>query len=80
MMDKMPASGGVDVRINGREESVPPNLNLVQLVAHLGLKGNRIAIEVNRKIVKRDRWTDCAVQSGDVIEIVHFVGGGSREE
>lgn len=76
-MNETTASERVDVRINGQERSVPAELNLVRLVEHLGLKGDRIAIEVNREIVKRDGWTDCPVQSGDVIEIVHFVGGGS---
>lgn len=48
------------------------------LVAILGLKNDRVAIEQNGEIVSRASWTDAAVQPGDKFEIVHFVGGGRR--
>ena len=67
----------IDIRINGQTHRVPEGLDLVRLIAHLGLKGDRIAVEVNREIVPRDHWNSCVVRSGDVLEIVHFVGGGS---
>jgi sulfur carrier protein len=48
------------------------------LIAILGLKNDRVAIEQNGEIVSRASWADTALQSGDKLEIVHFVGGGSR--
>jgi sulfur carrier protein len=76
-MGKTTRSEEVEIRINGQQRRLPADLNLVQLVDHLELKGDRIAIEVNREIVRRDHWADCSIRPGDVIEIVHFVGGGS---
>lgn len=46
------------------------------LVAALGLKGDRVAIEQNGAIVTRGEWSAAPVHEGDRFEIVHFVGGG----
>jgi sulfur carrier protein len=46
------------------------------LLAILGLKDDRVAIEQNGEIVSRTSWTETSVQPGDKLEIVHFVGGG----
>ncbi|MGH9602961.1 MAG: sulfur carrier protein ThiS [Terriglobales bacterium] len=40
------------------------------------MKGDRVAIERNREIVSRDRWSEVVLAEGDRLEIVHFVGGG----
>ncbi len=62
--------------INGEPRDLPEGLTLTALVAHLGMKGDRIAIERNRQIVSRNTWDDVALAEGDRLEIVHFVGGG----
>ncbi len=49
---------------------------LADLVAELGLAGRRIAVEINRDIIPRDKYTSYRLQPGDEIEVVHFVGGG----
>ena len=49
---------------------------VVDLVAALGLKGDRVAIEQNGAIVTRGEWAGAAVHEDDRFEIVHFVGGG----
>ncbi|MGH9603663.1 MAG: sulfur carrier protein ThiS [Terriglobales bacterium] len=63
--------------INGEPRALPDGLTLTALVAHLGMKGDRIAIERNREIVSRDAWAEVELAEGDRLEIVHFVGGGS---
>jgi thiamine biosynthesis protein ThiS len=50
---------------------------LAALVESLGMKPDRVAIELNREIVPRDQWPQTALHEGDRLEIVHFVGGGS---
>ena len=62
--------------INGESHAVPDGLTVATLVTHLGMKGDRIAIERNRAIVSRDQWPQVALGEGDRLEIVHFVGGG----
>lgn len=66
----------MEVTLNGERRQVPDGLNLEGLLQHLGIKSERVAIEHNRHIVKRDDWAQAKVQSGDELEIVHFVGGG----
>jgi sulfur carrier protein len=62
--------------INGKEQSFGDSLNLAQLVEQLGMKGDRVAVELNREIVSRAQWTETTLNDGDKLEIVHFVGGG----
>ena len=47
-----------------------------ELVAAMELKGDRIAVELNREIAQRAQWDQLRLNSGDKLEIVHFVGGG----
>ena len=62
--------------INGNEQSFAAPLTLAQLIEQLGMKGDRVAAELNREIVARAQWTETSLQDGDRLEIVHFVGGG----
>jgi sulfur carrier protein len=67
------------LRINGEERDFsgsPAPLTLAALVEILGMKADRVAVELNLDIVPRDRWAETALNDGDRLEIVHFVGGG----
>lgn len=66
----------MQVLINGSVRDVPDDLTVAALVAHLGLSGGPVAVEINREIVPRLEHSARTVVAGDVIEIVHFVGGG----
>jgi thiamine biosynthesis protein ThiS len=62
--------------INGKEQSFDSPLTVAQLIEQLGMKGDRVAAELNREIVSRADWSGTALNDGDHLEIVHFVGGG----
>ena len=64
------------VVINGERTEVPDGLNVAQLIEHLGMPLDRVALERNLDILPRTRWKETPVQSNDSFEIVHFVGGG----
>ena len=64
------------VTVNGANRQVPEGLTVRALVEHLGLAEGPVAVEVNREIVPRARHAEHRVAAGDVIEVVHFVGGG----
>jgi thiamine biosynthesis protein ThiS len=74
------------LRINGEERTfdAPAPFTLAALVETLGMKADRVAVELNRDIVPRDRWAEHHLHDGDRLEVVHFVGGGlqpaSRQE
>ena len=67
----------MNLTINGENRSLAPVESLHALVEQLGMKSDRVAIELNREIVPRDQWAQTAIRDGDRLEIVHFVGGGS---
>lgn len=62
--------------INGTEQQIAAR-NVAELVEALGMKGDRVAVELNREIVSRAQWAEASLNDGDKLEIVHFVGGGS---
>lgn len=63
--------------INGESKEFAASLSLAALIEDLGMKGDRVAVEVNRKIISRMQWAETWVSDGDELEIVHFVGGGA---
>jgi len=57
----------------------PAGLTVEGLVLALDLQPARVAIELNRSVVRRNQWTATTLHEGDRVEIVHFVGGGSDD-
>jgi len=66
----------MQVVINGEDRNFEAPLTLAGLVQALGMKTDRVAVELNRDIVPRDQWDRTQLADGDRLEIVHFVGGG----
>ena len=67
------------LHINGEERDFADSsapFTLAALVEILGMKPDRVAVELNRDIVPRDRWLETQLNEGDHLEVVHFVGGG----
>jgi thiamine biosynthesis protein ThiS len=63
--------------INGENREFSGLQTLTDLIAELGMKSDRVAVELNRELIRRDRWSETKLFDGDKLEIVHFVGGGS---
>ena len=61
---------------NGERKEIPGPMSVAELVAYLGLKSGRVAVELNREVVPRDRQAEVRVEEGAVLEIVQAVGGG----
>ena len=66
------------LQINGEEKTFDAPLTLAALIAAMGLKTDRVAVELNRDIAPRDQWDKTNLSDGDRLEIVHFVGGGRK--
>ena len=69
-------SSKMKIQINGETRDFPDSLSLESLLEQLGMKADRVAVELNREIVSRPQWTQTSLHDGDRLEIVHFVGGG----
>jgi thiamine biosynthesis protein ThiS len=68
----------MQLTINGEARDFPSPLTLAGLLEQLGMKQDRVAVELNRNIVRREQWAGTQLADGDRLEIVHFVGGGLR--
>lgn len=66
----------ISVRLNGAERSVAAELTVRTLLESLDLRPELVVVERNREILTRDRYDQVTVEEGDVLELVHFVGGG----
>jgi len=66
----------IEVELNGRRREIPAGLSVVGLLEFLELRPELVVVERNREILTRNRYRDEAVEAGDVLELVHFVGGG----
>ncbi len=69
-------SGEVSITVNGEPRQIAPGTTVKQLVDLLGLGDGPVAVEQNREVVPRRLHAETALAAGDVVEIVHFVGGG----
>ena len=67
----------MNLQINGESKSCVSPLTLDGLISQMGLKPDRVAVELNLSIVPRDLWSQTELNEGDRLEIVHFVGGGA---
>jgi sulfur carrier protein len=66
----------MNVTVNGEAREVPDQVTVRGLVELLALGGGPVAVERNGEVVPRAEHATTALAAGDVIEIVHFVGGG----
>ena len=66
----------ITLEINGETRTMPAVASLSELLHNLGVGLDRVAVEVNRQIIRRKDWDTTAVNGGERIEIVQFVGGG----
>lgn len=62
--------------LNGESKEIADSASVAELISALGLTPERLAIEVNRRIVRRADWPATTLAEGDKVEVVHFVGGG----
>lgn len=63
------------IRVNGEHRDVPPGTSVADLLRELRLAPGKVAVELNKRLLKTDRY-DQALNEGDQVEIVTFVGGG----
>jgi thiamine biosynthesis protein ThiS len=64
------------VFINGEIKEIPGEVNLTELLENFSLPQERVAVELNKEVVRKRDWETILVKDADKIEIVHFVGGG----
>ena len=66
----------IEIVVNGDARSIPKGFNLLDLLHQLALDPAQVAIEMDRRIVKKPHWPETVLAPGSKLEIVQFVGGG----
>jgi sulfur carrier protein len=66
----------IKIILNGECKEVSPNILLSSLLLDLNLSADKIAVEINKNVVRKKDWHSISVNENDKIEIIHFVGGG----
>lgn len=66
----------MNIVVNGEKKELSGELNLQELLKKLDLPTERVAIEVNKMVIRKKDWTTINIEDSDRIEIIHFVGGG----
>jgi sulfur carrier protein len=66
----------IEIVVNGDTKTVPGGLSVQELLDVLGIERDRVAVELNRSIVRRPQWETARIEPGSQLEIVQFVGGG----
>ncbi len=66
----------MEVIVNGEKREIARDVNLLMLLENLSLPQERIAVELNKEVVRKKDWETILIKDADKIEIVHFVGGG----
>jgi thiamine biosynthesis protein ThiS len=64
------------VIINGEAKEIVGELSLNELLEHFTLPQERVAVELNREVVRKKDWENVKINDGDKLEVIHFVGGG----
>ena len=72
----MKVKNKIKITVNGKQIQVISNFSMKRLIEKLKIPLNKIAIELNKKIIDKKRISKTYLQKGDKIEIVHFIGGG----
>ena len=66
----------VEIVVNGEPRSTSEGQTVLSLLEELQLDPARVAIELNRRLLKKPLWAETVLEAGAQIEIVQFVGGG----
>jgi sulfur carrier protein len=67
----------MQITVNGEAREVEAELTVEGLLLQLGIRAERVAVEVNLEVIRRDQRGERRLAAGDAVEIVSFVGGGS---
>ncbi len=66
----------MDIKLNGEQKTIPDRSTVLGLLEYLQIRHQRVAVELNESIVRKDRYAVTTLNDGDVLEVVSFMGGG----
>lgn len=76
MVYEMECQQAIEIVVNGERHAAPAGLTILKLLGDLNVDPARVAVELDRQIIKRSEWRERELVTGARLEIVQFVGGG----
>ena len=64
------------IKVNGQDKPIDEGTTLTQLIEQHNLTPQKVAVELNRRLVRTEKYAETVLKAGDEVEIVTFVGGG----
>lgn len=74
--DDAPPAAAIHISVNGESRQIPEGSSVAELLTFLKLPADRVAVELDKAIVRRRNWAETVIPDGAWLEIVEFVGGG----
>ena len=69
-------SSSILIKVNGEDKVIPQNISILKLIESLKINKDRVVIELNKRILKKDLFGSTLLSESDQLEVVTFVGGG----
>jgi sulfur carrier protein len=69
-------SQGIEITVNGHKSAIPEGQTVEMMLVRLGIRPDRVAVELNKQIVSKRDWASTIVPADSCVEVVEFVGGG----
>ena len=66
----------IKIKVNGKKMLFDENIMMINLAKKLKIPLNKVAIELNKKIIDKKKIKKVKLNNNDILEIVHFIGGG----
>ena len=66
----------IKIKVNGKITTIVDKITLAELINDLKIPIRKVAIELNREIIDKNKISKLKLKKNDIIEIVHFIGGG----
>jgi thiamine biosynthesis protein ThiS len=74
--NKIVAGTTMQIVLNGAPKTVSAGLTVAALLSEIQVDPQKVAVELNREIVRKKEWAETPVEAGAAVEVVWFVGGG----
>ena len=68
----------MDITVNGKQEDISQGISILDFLQEKDQQPQQVVVEYNGKIIQREKWSDIIIKENDNLEVLKFVGGGSR--
>lgn len=68
----------IRVKLNGEEEELPGEMTVAELLKERRVRQEYVTVEINEEIIEKDKYSTTALNEGDEVEFIYYMGGGKE--